>query len=260
MSSSDKSCLPSIMPGAEPFFLPGNETGILLIHGFTGTPREMRFMGNYLHEHGFTCLGIRLAGHATRLEDLEHVRWQDWYEDVINGIEMLRSCSKNIFLAGLSMGGVLTLLAAAHYPGITGAIAMSTPLTLGKDWRLIFAPHIKRIIKTVNKFGPDWQDQEMYSHHLEYPAFSTPGLVELMKMMKLMRENLPLIRVPVCLLHSQTDSGVPIENMVQLHELIGSEWKDMIAVQKGSHTMTCDSERQTVFERAFRFIQKVLAA
>lgn len=260
MSSSDSNYLPAIMPGAEPFFLPGNETGILLIHGFTGTPREMRFMGDYLNRMGFTCLGIRLAGHATKLEDLEHVKWQDWYGDVLNGIELLRSCTSRVFLAGLSMGGVLTLLAAARCQGISGAITMSTPFTLGKDWRLKFAPYIKRIIKTADKFGNDWLDKEMYSHHLEYPAFSTPGLVELMKMMKLTRESLPLIRIPVCLLHSKTDAGVPIENMVQIHGLIGSEWKEMVTIETGSHTMTCDSERQTVFEHAFRFIQKVISA
>lgn len=252
--------MPVIMPGAEPFLLPGNDTGILLIHGFTGTPREMRFMGDYLQERGFTCLGVRLAGHATRLEDLEHVRWQDWYNDVINGIEVLRSFTSRVFLAGLSMGGVLSLLTAARCPGITGAIAMSTPHTLGNDWRLKIAPYIKNLVKTAAKGEPDWLDQEMYSHHLEYPAFSSYGLVELLKMIEIMRESLPQIKVPVALIHSRTDNGVPFINLQQNYDLIGSEYKEMIAIDKGSHTMTCDSERFTVFEHAHRFIQKVLSA
>ncbi|MCE7861299.1 MAG: carboxylesterase, partial [Chloroflexi bacterium CFX2] len=59
-----------IIETAEPFLLPGNRTGILLIHGFTGTPKEMRWMGDYLNEFGYSCLGIRLAGHATTPEDM----------------------------------------------------------------------------------------------------------------------------------------------------------------------------------------------
>ena len=260
MSSSDKSWLPVIMPGAESFFLPGNETGILLIHGFTGTPREMRFMGDLLNDKGYTCLGIRLTGHATSLKDLDHVRWQDWYADVLDGIELLRSCTRNTFLAGLSMGGILTLLAAARCPGISGAIAMSTPHFLSADWRLKIAPLIKGIVKKAGKGKPDWLDQEMYSHHLEYPEFSTSGLVQMNIMMKQMREGLPDIKIPVSLIHSRTDLGVPFENMQRNYGKIGCQLKEMVAINKGSHTMTCDSERQTVFEHAFRFIQKVLTA
>ena len=260
MSSSDLAVVPAIMPGAEPFFLPGNETGILLIHGFTGTPREMRFMGDFLHKKGYTCLGIRLAGHATRLEDLEHVRWQDWYIDVLDGIELLRTCTRNIFLAGLSMGGVLTLLAAARCPGLSGAIAMSTPHVLSSDWRLKIAPLLKSVIKEAGKGKPDWLDHEMYSHHLEYPAFSTSGLVQLNTMMKHMREGLPDIRIPVCLIHSRTDQGVPFKNMQQNSSKIENQLTEMVAIDKGSHTMTCDSERLTVFSSAHNFIQRVLSA
>ncbi|MBI1854527.1 MAG: carboxylesterase, partial [Chloroflexi bacterium] len=64
-----------IIPTAEPFFLPGSKTGCLLIHGFTGAPKEMRWMGEYLADKGYSVLGVRLAGHATRPEDMIRSNW-----------------------------------------------------------------------------------------------------------------------------------------------------------------------------------------
>ncbi len=66
-----------IIPTAEPFFFPGNRTGVLLVHGFTGAPKEMRWMGEYLHGRGYTTLGVRLSGHATRPADMQRACWQD---------------------------------------------------------------------------------------------------------------------------------------------------------------------------------------
>ena len=69
---------PRIIPTAEPFFFPGDRTGCLLVHGFTGTPKEMRWLGEYLADLGFSALGVRLVGHATQVEDLIRTCWRDW--------------------------------------------------------------------------------------------------------------------------------------------------------------------------------------
>jgi len=97
-----------IIPTAEPFFMPGGNTGCVLVHGFTGTPKEMRLMGEYLSEQGLTVLGIRLPGHATDLPDMIRVKWKDWLAAVEDGINILSNCCENIFVAGLSMGGILS--------------------------------------------------------------------------------------------------------------------------------------------------------
>src|SRR6266496_4527169 len=104
--------MPQIIPTAEPFFFLGDaaKPACLLIHGFTGTPKEMRSMGEYLHQQGFTCLGIRLTGHATHPEDMIRSRYSDWMASVEDGYQLLRGITDSIFLVGLSMGGVLSLL------------------------------------------------------------------------------------------------------------------------------------------------------
>jgi carboxylesterase len=77
-SFHEKKPVSYIVPESEPFFLPGEATGCLLLHGFSAMPGEMRPLGEYLAETGFTVLGIRLTGHATHPNDLEQTRWIDW--------------------------------------------------------------------------------------------------------------------------------------------------------------------------------------
>ena len=127
-----------IIPTAEPFFFLGDPSkpACLLIHGFTGAPKEMRLMGEYLHQQGFTCLGVRLAGHATHPEDMIRSHYTDWMTSVEDGYHLLRGFADNIFLAGLSMGGILSLLMSTRLD-IRGVIAMSTPQRLPSDYPVL---------------------------------------------------------------------------------------------------------------------------
>src|SRR5512134_3803819 len=107
-----------IIPTAEPFFLLGDSSkpACLLIHGFTGAPKEMRWMGEYLHAQGHTVLGVRLAGHATQPEDLLHATWSDWLASVEDGFDYLKCFCDQVYLVGLSLGGVLALASTARLP------------------------------------------------------------------------------------------------------------------------------------------------
>src|SRR5688500_2485300 len=128
-----------IIPTAEPFFLLGDSSkpACLLVHGFTGTPKEMRGMGEYLHRQGYTCLGIRLAGHATHPEDMIRSRWTDWIASVEDGYNLLCGLTDDIFLIGLSMGGILSLLMSTRL-SVKGVIAMSTPARMPSDYPIWF--------------------------------------------------------------------------------------------------------------------------
>lgn len=155
------------IPTAEPFFFPGGKTACLLVHGFTGSPKEMRWMGEYLAGQGYTVLGIRLAGHATCPEDMMRTRWRDWLASVEDGWNILCTSSQRIFLMGLSMGGILSLVFASQFP-VTGVVTMSTPYAL-HDKRLAFARLLSVIIPHVDKDLPDWHNPEAPKGHVEYP-------------------------------------------------------------------------------------------
>ncbi len=106
------------------FFLPGGRSGVLLIHGLTGTPSEMRFVGKGLQARGFTVYGVQLAGHCEDEAALVATGWRDWYASVADATRRLRPQVDQLFVAGLSMGAVLALHLAASEPESVAGIAL----------------------------------------------------------------------------------------------------------------------------------------
>ena len=257
-----------IIPTAEPFFFPGGTTGCLLIHGFTGTPKEMRWMGEFLASSGHTVLGIRLAAHATRPEDMLLVQWEDWLASVEDGWIILNDAlarqgnsPHHIFLMGLSMGGVLSLLFASQrfskrYP-VAGVVAMSTPYALPPDWRLPLIKYMRWIQPSVPKGPPDWHNEAAARDHIDYPSYPTVAIAQLNLLLGQMRKALPQVSVPVLLVHSKQDSGVDPQNMSSIYNHLGSQDKEMMWVENSGHVITREPERQRVFQAASDFIQRV---
>ena len=242
-----------IIPRAEPFLIPGNRTGCLLVHGLTGSPFEMHEMGEFLAQKGYTVLGIRLPGHATQPEDLLRVRWQDWLASVEDGLHLLRGICDRVFIVGLSLGGCLTLLSAARYP-LDGVVSLSTPIDMPKDWRLNFVRQLAPILPWLPKGTPDWHNPLAAKDHIEYPAFSTHAIAELRDLLVVLRDELPNIQVPVLLIHSKNDRGVAPENMEKIHRLLTCQHKRILWVEDSGHNIPRDNERFTAFRAIADFI------
>lgn len=247
-----------IIPTAEPFFFPGNRTGCLLIHGFTGAPKEMRWMGEYLHNQGYTILGVRLAGHATRPEDMLRIRWQDWVASVEDGYSMLKGMVDKVFIMGLSMGGVLSLLFAAHHP-VSGVVAMSTPYALPDDPRLPFLRIISLLTPKVKKGPADWHNPEAAKDHVDYPYIPSKAIIQFRYLLNEMRDALPKISVPVLLIHSRQDTGVLPSNAEEIYAALGSQQKQLFWVENSGHVIPREPDRHLAFKAADDFLQRVLA-
>jgi carboxylesterase len=245
-----------IIPTAEPFFFPGGPIGVLLVHGFTGSPKEMRWMGEYLARGGYSVLGVRLAGHATDPDDLLRVSWQDWLSSVEDGYHLLKGVSKDIVVAGLSMGGVLTLLFAANFQ-VSGLIAMSTPYELPPDPRMRFLPLLWRFMPTFPKGKPDWQDPKPAEDHVDYPDYTTKAIIELVHLVTEMQAALPRITAPALLMQSRKDSSVSYDNMEKIYTHLGSQDKEMVTFENSGHVIVRDMDKNQVFETAAGFIRRV---
>jgi carboxylesterase len=249
-----------IIPTAEPFLLPGNKTGILLSHGFTGAPKEMRWMGEYLNAQGYTCLGVRLTGHATRPEDMIRARYTDWMASIEDGYHLLSGLCDRIFLAGLSMGGVLALLMSTKLK-TTGVIAMSTPYKLPDDPRLKFIEPFALIRKYLPKSndapGEGWFDREAWQAHISYEQNPVRSIGELNKLLAEMRAALPKVDAPVLLLHSRDDHYVVEGSMQMIYNDLAATDKQMHWVTGSGHVITRDAAREQVFEIARGFVQRI---
>jgi carboxylesterase len=253
-----------IINTAEPFFLPGegtrSRTGCLLIHGFTGTPKEMRWMGEYLSKQGFSALGVRLGGHATQPEDMIRSRYQDWLASVEDGYHLLSSVSDRIFLVGLSMGGILSLVMSTRLK-VAGVFAMSTPYCLPDDPRLRFI----KLISTFKKFMPKnneapdagWFDKQSFLGHRSYPYNPVRSIAELKLLMAEMHSTLPKVDVPVFLVHSRNDKYVIKDSMQMIFDQLGNTDKQMLWVEGSGHVIPREPARELVFKAAADFILKV---
>jgi len=253
-----------IIPTTEPFLLPGDpaKPACLLTHGFTGTPKEMRWMGDYLNGQGYTCLGVRLSGHATRPKDMISSRWTDWTASVEDGYNLLRGVTDHIFLVGLSMGGVLSLLMSTRLaPRVRGVVAMSTPFELPVKqpaWQIRLFSYFKTYMpKTREAPGADWFDKEAFKEHISYPLNPIRSGAELQILLGKMRLALPKITVPVLLMHSKDDPYVAPGNMPRIYERLATPGKEMLWVTGSGHVVTRDAARAQVFAAAAAFIRRV---
>lgn len=260
--------MPQIIPTAEPFFFPGKgknaRTGCLVLHGFTGAPKEVRWLGEYLNGRGYTVCGMRLNGHATRPADMIRSRRQDWLLSVEDGYHLLRSCTDGVFLLGLSMGGVLSLVSATRLE-VRGVVAMSTPYELPAHmplplWAVRLLSHAVPYRRKSKTPGSGWFDRAAYEQHVAYPQNPVRSGVELKLLIDEMQAALPQVSVPVLLIHSRNDTYVPKDSMSRIHAALGTKDKQMLWVEGGGHVVTEEPTRGEVFAAAADFIERVASA
>ena len=216
-------------------------------------------MGEYMNEQGLTCLGIRLTGHATDPEDMIRSRYTDWMASIEDGYHLLRGITDNIFLAGLSMGGILSLLMSTRLD-VRGVVAMSTPYKLPDDPRLRHIEWISKIVAYMPKNNGDagWFDEEALKEHISYRENPVRSIGELNKLLGEMRATLPEIDVPVLLIHSKDDKYVDPENVELIYaDLKNTSDKTKLYITGSGHVVTRDAARCQVFESALEFIQRV---
>jgi carboxylesterase len=249
-----------VLQGGEPFFFPGDDAGCLLIHGFTATPQEMRWLGEYLADKGRTVLGVRLFAHATDVKDMPHARWRDWLASAEDGYYLLRSICSRIVILGLSLGGAISLYLSSRLP-VNGVVAMSTPNQLPSDPRIrLLRPIIRplSLIYPYNKKGPpDFLDPAAREARVQYHYYPLRSVVELDIIFSMMRHALPDLDLPVLFIHSEEDRFVPPNHMHANFALLGSEDKEEILIKRSNHIITCDSARMQVFSAAAEFVERV---
>ncbi len=228
------------------------ETGILLLHGLSGTPMEVQPLADYLVEKGYSVLGPWLKGHDSNPKDLAKTVWQDWTQSAMEAYDHLKqSCSK-IFVGGLSMGADQALHLAAQVK-VAGVISMAAPVRIF-DFRfngLAFFRFLQW--RTSNLTGGILDPQS--PPHLTYPYVATKSLYELKKFMDLVRAELPQIKAPALIIQGRKDSMVPPINGDLIYQTLGSPIKHLLYLDRSDHVVTMDYDKRIVFEKAFKFIQ-----
>jgi carboxylesterase len=243
-----------LLRGAEPFYFPGGPVGAVLIHGFTGAPREVRPLGEALAQAGVACAGVRLAHHGARIEDMFRSVWRDWHFSALDGYHLLREHCATIFAVGLSMGGALALLLAAELP-LAGVVTLSTPSRPrleALDWRARYARWFSLFIPFVDK-GP--ADEHADPQHVHYPRYPVRAIGELRALLVESSACLPRVRAPALIIHSRRDASVTPANAEYIHQHLGSRDKQLLWLERSGHIVTEGPERAAVQAAVTRFVQ-----
>lgn len=194
-----------------------NGRAVLLVHGFSASPYEMRFLGQHLCDKGYLCLGVRLAGHATRPEDLQGCRWQDWLASVERGFRLLEVRQLPISLVGQSTGALLGLH-LAHYRQLDRMVLLSPFLKLRHPLAEL-AGLFKYLVPYERRQLPETQRPFYYERR------PLAGIEQICRLRDKVAGLLPEIGVPTLVLAAEGDLTVARDSGRSLFEKLGSEHK-----------------------------------
>ena len=242
-----------VMKEAEEFYFPGNEIGVLVIHGFTGSTQSMRFLGERLAETGFTVFGPRLTGHGTDPEDMEASSYEDWMNDVQKGLEKLKQTCQSIFVCGLSMGGTLTLYLAENDQEIKGIMPINAAINLPefiRNYELLSESNTR----FVEGIGSDIKQEGVTE--LAYSKTPVKSMGDIIPLTKEVKDKLGQITAPALIFKSQEDHVVPPENSDIIYESISSQDKTLVELKESYHVATLDNDKEEIAQKCIAFIKE----
>jgi len=247
-----------VRPGAESFFLKRGDIGCLLLHGGTGTPEVMRSMGEFLTEKGISALGKRLKGFGTSLEDWLKTTHLDWISSAEEGINELESYCENIFVAGLSMGGALTLyLAGKHQNRFAGIIPICAPAgpSFLRGFRENFQPLAEENAPQPNESARDIKDENV--KHGGYDYFYPSLFLEWADLVENANSVIHAVQCPALIIEAKIDHVVDPKTAEWIYGHIGSDQKKLLWLENSYHMATIDVDKEIVFRKVVEFIHQM---
>ncbi|MEU6475649.1 alpha/beta fold hydrolase [Streptomyces sp. NPDC047017] len=244
-----------VLPGAEPFRHEGGEVGVLLCHGFTGSPQSLRPWAAYLAERGLTVSLPLLPGHGTRWEDMQLTGWQDWYAEVDRELRVLRERCARVFVAGLSMGGALALrLAARHGDAVTGVVVVN-PANKVHGLSAYALPVARHLVRTTKGIASDIALEG--SAEVGYDRVPLHAAHSLRNFLRLVDGELPQVTQPLLLLRSPQDHVVPPADPARILGRVSSVDVTEVLLEQSYHVATLDHDADRIFEDSFSFIGRL---
>ncbi|MFC9860601.1 MULTISPECIES: alpha/beta hydrolase [unclassified Streptomyces] len=244
-----------VLPGAEPFRHEGGEVGVLLCHGFTGSPQSLRPWADYLAARGLTVSLPLLPGHGTRWEDMAVTGWQDWYAEVDRELRALRERCGQVFVFGLSMGGALTLrLAAKHGDAISGLVLVN-PANKVHGLSAYALPVARHLVRTTKGLASDIALEG--STEVGYDRVPLHAAHSVRKFFRLVDAELPQVTQPIVLLHSPQDHVVPPADSARILSRVSSTDVEEILLEQSYHVATLDHDAERIFDESYRFIGRL---
>jgi carboxylesterase len=274
-------------PEKNSYFLEGtNGATVILIHGLTGSPREVSFLAKCINKSGFSVLSPRLANHGEHIQTLRDTTWQEFYQSVKDSLNELEATRPKgpIFVSGLSVGALLGLLLAIDYPERIAGVSCLSPILFYDGWNapkwrhwlpLAFYTPLKKyfyfkeeppygiknegIRRLVhNHYMQKELEDEINAYEQGYPFFPVALLYQHHLLINYLKKRLHLVKAPVQLVQAHEDDMSSPRNSQYIYDRIKSLKKEIFMLYNSYHVVCADQERMTVFEQMNRFFNEIL--
>ena len=250
---------------------------VLLFHGLTGSPFELKKYGQFLYDNGFDVFAECLPGHGEKFEEIYTVKYQDWLDFAYSRFSTLKSEYNNVFLSGICLGAVLAIATAIKFKDeVSGVIALSTTLYLD-GWRLPWYKFmIPLALSTIIRFYYCYPECEPHGIKNERTRkvikkllekgdvgmndFPMTGIYELLKLSAYERKILHEMTAPILLIHSKYDDLTSEKSANVVYKNISSKDKELIILEDSYHMVLYDNEKDFVYNKALGFINAHCAA
>ncbi|PRH80965.1 esterase [Streptomyces solincola] len=246
-----------VLPGAEPFRHEGGEVGVLLCHGFTGSPQSLRPWARYLADRGLTVSLPLLPGHGTRWQDMQLTGWQDWYAEVDRELRALTARCRRVFVLGLSMGGALALRLAARHGDAVAGVAVVNPANKVHGAGVRVLPVVRHLVPSQPGLVGDIAKEGVVE--LGYDRVPLHAAYSLVRFLRLVDTELPQVTQPVLLMHSAVDHVVPPVDSARVLGRISSLDVTEVVLEQSYHVATLDHDAERIFEESHAFIGRLAA-
>jgi carboxylesterase len=248
----------TVLPGAEPFHHDGGRVGVVLCHGFTGTPQSLRDWGRALADAGYTVRLPLLPGHGTRWQDMNRTRWTDWYGEVDRAFDELRGRCDAVVVAGLSMGGALALRLAEEHGDDVAGVVLVNPSVSTEDRRMaLLLPWLRHVLPSFPGVGSDIKKPGPVE--LAYERAPLHAAHSLTQLWKVVRDDLGRVTQPLLLMQSAVDHVVPASSGEAVAASVSSGDVTRVTLHDSFHVATLDNDADLIVKSSLEFIERVAA-
>lgn len=238
----------------KPFTFEAGERAVLLLHGFTGNTADVRMLGRFLQDKGYTCHAPQYKGHGVPPEELVHTGPEDWWKDVMDGYQFLKEQGYDqIAVCGLSLGGVFSLKLGYTVP-VKGIIPMCAPMYIKSEETMY-----QGVLDYARKYKQfEGKDQVQIEKEMEeFKKTPMKTLKALQQLIAEVRENVDMIYTPTFVVQARHDEMINTDSANIIYNEVESEHKKLKWYEDSTHVITLDKERDQLHEDIYEFLESL---